>query len=324
LTPFDADAVQPANASAVRLGNDLLLTGYDLYLNGRPMSPDGLPAVQAGDVLEYVLYWRKDRLAGHDYSGFLHLATPDGQMLAQDDHPAGLLLRPATDCATPDLAPDRYSLRIPAEAANGLVRPMVGGYVPYTDERLPVYADDGTSLGDEYGLPALKVVRSGPAPAPQHEVSARYGEQVELLGYTLDPAERALRPGQPFTVTLYFRTQAPIAEDLVRFVQLHSPEHGMAAQNDSQPAAGRNPTWAWKAGEVVVDEVVLTVAPDAAPGSYSLLLGFYRPADGARLPVQDEAGNAGADQTLVLTQETVLPASGASSANTPGTEAGSP
>jgi hypothetical protein len=324
LVPFRADSAQPSNASAVRLGDDMLLAGYDLYLNGGPLSPDGLPAVEPGDLLEVVLYWRRDRLAGHDAHGFVQMATPDGQILVQDDHPAGLVSRPSSDCSTPELEPDRYALRIPADAANGLVQPVVGGYVPSSGDRLPVYSSDGTGIGDAYGLPSLKIIRSGPAPTPQHEIKARIGEQINLLGYGLDPAETTLQPGQPLTVTLYFRTQAPVDEDLIRFVQLHSPEHGMAAQNDSQPAAGRNPTWAWKPGEVVVDEVVLTVAPDAAPGEYSLLLGFYRPADGARLAARDQAGNAAPDQILVLSGVTVLPAGGNSTGDTPGEGSESP
>jgi hypothetical protein len=324
LTPFDADAVQPANTSAVRLGNDLLLTGYDLYLNGHPLSPDGLPVVQPGDLLEYVLYWTTNRLTGHDYRGFVQLAAPDRQILAQDDHPAGLVLRPAGDCPIAELTPDRYTLRIPSDAADGLIQPVVGGYVPATGDRLPACSSDGTSLGDEYGLSPLKIIRSGPRPTPQHTLDARFGEQIKLLGYDLDPANPTLRPGETLTLTLYFDAQAPVDENLIRFVQLHSPEHGMAAQNDSQPAAGHNPTWSWKAGEVVADEVALTIAPDAAPGRYSLMLGFYRPADGERLPAQDAAGNVVPDQILVLSEATVLPVGGEPAENTLRTDAGSP
>jgi hypothetical protein len=324
LVPFNADSAQPSNASAVRLGDDMLLAGYDLYLNGRPISPDGLPAVQPGDLLEVVLYWRRDRLAEHDTHGFVQMATPDGQILAQDDHPAGLVSRPTSDCPSPELVPDRYALRIPADAGNGLIQPVVGGYVPATGERLSAYASDGTGLGDDYRLPALKIVHSDFLPTPEHSLKASYGDRINLLGYDLDPADATLQPGETLTLTLYFDAQAPIDEDLIRFVQLLSPEHGMAAQNDSQPAAGRNPTWAWKPGEVVVDPVVTTVAPDAAPGRYSLLLGFYRPADGARLPVRDQAGNAVPDQALMLSEVTILPPGGDSAGNTPGEGSASP
>ena len=196
LPSFDPVITQPSNPIDVRFGDDLLLAGYDLYLNGRPLSPDRLPVVQPDDVLEYVLYWRSDRLMGKDYHGFVQLTTPDRQILTQDDRPAGLVLRPTNGCPAPDLVPDRYVLRIPAEAANGLVRPEVGGYVSGTSDRLPVYSAEGTRLDDDYGLPSLKIVRTDPAPRPQQELGARFGDQVELLGYTLDPAEVALHPGE--------------------------------------------------------------------------------------------------------------------------------
>jgi hypothetical protein len=136
VVPFNAAAARPSNAGEVRFGDDMRLAGYDLYLNGRPLSPEALPAVQRGDLLEYVLYWRTDRLAEHDAHGFVQLATPDRRMLAQDDHPAGLVLRPVNDCPALELTPDRYTLRVPADAENGLVRPAVGAYVPATGERL--------------------------------------------------------------------------------------------------------------------------------------------------------------------------------------------
>ncbi len=201
------------------------------------------------------------------------------------------------------------------EATNGLIRPEVGGYVSGTSDRLPVYSAEGTRLDDDYGLPSLKIVRTDPAPRPQQVLGARFGDQIELLGYTLDPAEVALHPGEQLTVTLFFQTQAPIDDTLIRFVQLYSPELGMAAQQDSQPASGRNPTWAWKAGEIIVDEVVLTIAPDAKPGRYTLLLGFYMPTDGMRLPAQDQGGSQAADQVITLSKITVLTAKGDSEEN---------
>ena len=300
LLPFDALKATPANLADVRFGDDMVLAGYDLWVNGLPLSTDGLPVVRPGDLVEYTLFWQRDRLAGKDLRGFVQLATPNGQVLTQDDHPAGLLLRPASNCSAPELVPDRYALRIPADATNGLLRPVVGGYDPQSSDRLPVFSGEGVRLDDDQGLAPLKVVREEGAASPQHKLAARFGQQIGLLGYSLDPVETSLRPGDPLTVTLYFQSETPIDDDLIRFVQLHSPESGMAAQFDSQPAQGDNPTWSWKAGEVVEDQVVLTISPEAAPGSYRLLLGFYQPATGERLAVIDQAGIAVTDQALVL------------------------
>ena len=63
----------------------------------------------------------------------------------------------------------------------------------------------------------------------------RFGEQIELLGYAVDSPEPDLKAGQSMTVTLWFKTETPLDQSLVRSLQLYSPEHGMAAQNDSEP-----------------------------------------------------------------------------------------
>ena len=87
---------------------------------------------------------------------------------------------------------------------------------------------------------------------------------------------------------------------------MHSPELGMAAQNDNLPQGGANPTWAWITGEQVVDTVQLTVAEDAAPGEYTLLTGFYNSNEGGiRLPVLDETGQGLPNDMLSLATVTV-------------------
>ena len=65
----------------------------------------------------------------------------------------------------------------------------------------------------------------------------------------------------------------------------------MAAQRDAQPGDGGNPTSVWTPGEKIVEEVTLTIAPDAQPGVYELLVGFYDAQAGAvRVPVADRDG----------------------------------
>jgi hypothetical protein len=76
----------------------------------------------------------------------------------------------------------------------------------------------------------------------------------------------------------------------------------MAAQVDSQPDDGKNPTWSWISGETVVDPVHLTVAADARPGVYSLRVGLYDPETGVRVPLRDSAGAPLPDDQVILTE----------------------
>jgi hypothetical protein len=308
---------QPAHAVGIRFGEDLLLAGYDASLNGRPLDMDDLPVVRPGDTLEFVLYWRMRPPAGEQV--FMELLTPDGQRVQLITRPIGEQSGSQSAPSAAGLVADRMVVQIPEGAPVGLVQPVVHVYLPEISDRLDVYSSSGERLGADYRLPWLKIIGSVLQPGLQEPVAARFGEQIELLGYSLQPLKPGVQAGQTLTMTLYFRTQAHVGEDLLRFVQLHNAEYGIAAQNDSRPAAGRNPTWAWKTGEVVADEVVMTVAPDAAPGSYRFLVGFYRPEDGARLSVWDEAGDAVPDRALVLAQATVLPAG-----DNPAEDAGAP
>ncbi|MGE5601614.1 MAG: CotH kinase family protein [Nitrososphaerales archaeon] len=295
--PFNPLAAQPFSASNVRFGDDLLLAGYGTYLNGQPLAKDKLPALLPGDVLEYVLYWRGGQLKGKEV--YIKLLTPTGELVAEANRAIGMHLQPLAEVPNGELIPDRYTLSIPPSAA-GLIQPVLHIYVPDTGTRLPVFSHEGVKSGEDYPLPVLKIDPSGPAPVPQYPLYAEFGDQIELLGYTLNSPYPALKLGQPMTVTLYFKAKTPLGKDLLRSLQLHSAEDGMAAQNDSKPARGDNPTWAWRVGEVVADEVRLDVQPGNVTGKLHLLLTIYDPADGKRLPVRDETGNLQPDQILLL------------------------
>jgi hypothetical protein len=97
----------------------------------------------------------------------------------------------------------------------------------------------------------------------------------------------------------------PTPVNYTRFVHVHKEGVGMAAQDDGLPQHGDNPTFAWTPGEVVRDEVALTIAADAAPGDYSLRIGFYDPQSGARMAARDAGGQALPDDEISLTGLTV-------------------
>nr|MCU0509317.1 hypothetical protein [Anaerolineae bacterium] len=142
---------------------------------------------------------------------------------------------------------------------------------------------------------------------PQRAVDIGVGDFARLTGYNVDLPEGGVSPGDAFTATLFFRADGPAALPYTRFLHFWSPELGMAAQADSEPAGGRNPTWAWTRGETVVDVVRLTVAADAQPGAYQLRAGLYDPASGARVPLRTREGEPLPDDIATLGTIEVLP-----------------
>ncbi|MBK8049478.1 MAG: hypothetical protein IPK16_21595 [Anaerolineales bacterium] len=114
-----------------------------------------------------------------------------------------------------------------------------------------------------------------------HRLNIRFGDNIELLGFDLATAETQLRPGARMTVTMVYRRTGAQPPDLKRFVQLVGAGNEMAAQDDSIPQRGANPTWSWTPDEIILDEVTLKVSDHAVPGVYRLLIGFYG-GDGVR------------------------------------------
>jgi len=60
------------------------------------------------------------------------------------------------------------------------------------------------------------------------------------------------------------------------------------------PLRGAYPTSAWAVGHAFADPRSIHIPGNTAPGTYRLVIGLYRMADGSRLPI--EAG----DDSLVL------------------------
>lgn len=305
---LDAESVaqpEPTFPGTARFGDDVLLAGYDLAHQGSDVvsaeSPQAI--VAPGDALQYTLYWRALRPLTENYHGFTHLVDRLGRPLVQQDQLAGSFFKAPRVWDTFYLQPDRYSLEIPQDAASGLYWPSVGLYVFDRDrksgDRLPIWDEDGKEL-QSFKLLPVKVIGHRDDVAPNQALDVRFGDMARLIGYDLDLPETGVRPGDRLTLTLYFQSEVATATDYTRFVHLFDPDLGMAAQQDSQPQEGDNPTWSWVPGEVVVDTVSLDIKDDAPVGDYLLRVGFYDPESEDRVPAFDASGNPLADGQAVL------------------------
>ena len=147
-----------------------------------------------------------------------------------------------------------------------------------------------TGSGTPSGPSSLQGQGTGPAQGPSP------GQGPGAISVALPE----LVPGAQLTLTLYFHSQQPASVDYTRFVHLYSPALGMAAQSDGVPQGGDNPTGSWVPGETIADQVTLKVDEKAPPGPYVLQIGFYNPAGGQRVPVQDRAGRPLPDAQVSL------------------------
>jgi hypothetical protein len=298
--------VIPAHEVNARLGDAANLLGYDVQVNRRPAPLGRRPLVaHPGDVVEYTLYWQALRPLGVMYRSYLHVTGPSGRDLAKQDGLAGSPLDPTTTWDPGSAYPEFHRIVVPQDAPSGLYTPYVAMYSLDPVALLPVSDGSGAAAGERVSLPQIKVVQAAGS-RPGHAATAQLGDVGRLVGWDLAPATTEVRPGDRLVLTLYYQVTGTTSASYTRFVHLYKEGVAMAAQMDSLPQNGDNPTSAWVPGEVVRDEVTLTIAAGAAPGKYDLQIGFYDPlADGARLPIRDAQGEPLVDNHVSLTKLTV-------------------
>ena len=136
-------------------------------------------------------------------------------------------------------------------------------------------------------------------PAIPHRLDYRLGDEIELLGYALDSTTVA--PGDAVNLTLYWRALRPMTNAYAVFNQvIDLATAAKAGQVDGMPVCDRNPTGQWFAGDIIADPYTIPIAPDAVPGTYTLISGMYNPATGERLEMRAPDGSVlGTEATIV-------------------------
>jgi len=132
ITPTETD-LQPSNPTQANLGGKMELRGSDLS-----------PGVgQPGSDLEVTLYWQALAPMDRDYTVFVHMAGPDGQLVAQHDgQPWWEVSLPTSTWQPGEELRDQHVLKLPPDLAPGTYSLQVGVYYWETLERLPVMEND--------------------------------------------------------------------------------------------------------------------------------------------------------------------------------------
>ncbi len=240
-----------------------------------------------GDPVIMTLYWIADETPAQDLTARLTLLAADGATAATFDLPPTSAAHPTTAWRAGDLWRGAHILLLPAHLESG----------DYT-WHLTLLLAQSTNY-QSTNLPTTIHITAPPhtfaAPTPQHPLSATLGVQATLLGYDL--STDTLAPGQPFTLTLYWRAEATAEIGYIVFAHLLDPANRIHAQSDRPPADGIRPTTGWLPGEIIRDTHTLTVAADTPPGRYVIEVGLYDPATGERLRLSDSQ-----DHILLPTQ----------------------
>ena len=134
--PPDAPPEHPVQ---VRLGTGFRFLGYDLR------TTEATP----GDRVPFVLYWQATEPVTADLSIFVHLLTPSGDLVWQDDGAAAHGTRPTWSWAVRETIADPHTLHLPADLPEGDYLLTAGLYDWQTGERLSVFNSDGARLAED-------------------------------------------------------------------------------------------------------------------------------------------------------------------------------
>jgi hypothetical protein len=280
---------------SVRLGDEMLMTG----VSGQS------GAFEPGGVGEITVAWQALRPPAADYSVFVHLVNDAGMIIAQADTMPGDGNYPTTQWREGETRVETYRVRIPATAyAPDAGHWVVGLYEARGGKRLAAAADetrDDMRLEDS-GLAFGRVEVIRPAGDVPNAVNIDLTDNVTLEGYEFNA--RLLRPGDPLTVTLYWRARGPVSRPYTSFAHLLDRDFNTRGGHDAPPQPS---TEAWPVGGLITDVHQFQVAPDAPPGIYQVEVGLYSTPEMSRLPLVVGPGAEGADRVLLGPLRVVAP-----------------
>ena len=276
------------NPVHVHFGEEMELLGYE-YGNGGRYAP--------GDILEIIVYWRA--LAQIDKNYTLRWQALDAQ-----GQPHGTVeLYPgwgnyATSLWEPGLiVRDTYRFRIDEQIPSpGMGIAAITVLDAPSDAALAATDPQGQFLGLQLNLQPFKLIAGLEIASTDGGAEFVLGEKMALV------ARQIHKDDSTRTIALRLTWQAirPIATNYVIFVHVNDPDGKTVVQFDQQPRSGEYPTSLWDMGEIVEDEIRLTVPGDLPLNRYRLYLGIYDPETEERLLTYDAVGRRVQDDIIIL------------------------
>ena len=282
---------QPERELGISYAGQLVLLGFDADLS--PRWPD--------DPVEVITFWQAQQKTKHNYNAALHLLDNSQESQELVDHFLGNLY-PNTLWAPGEFTQDRHVIQGSNQTLPPGLYPLELRLYDHSQGQFePLPMTDIETLQPIEGNPILGQIRimdPGRTQPPAHSKVVELGQEIQLLGYDLTDTQTG--PGGSVSLALHWEAIAQPSTDYTVFAQLIGPDGLVWGQQDNQPQRGRYPTTAWSTRDRVVDRYDIVVREDAPEGSYSLLVGMYDLATGARLPAVDERGRRLPNDAIIL------------------------
>ena len=147
-------------------------------------------------------------------------------------------------------------------------------------------------IGEARGLQRF-LPHFGGAVLPETSSRAIWGDQIQLLGYTLQ-SNTAAEGKHVITVTLFWQAIRPAEQDYNFFLHWREEDNSTLGQVDFRPYDGLLPTTSWQTGEIVRETRTFEIPAPESGKIYRLLVGIYDAKTMQRLPLQNDQSNESA------------------------------
>jgi hypothetical protein len=112
---------------------------------------------------------------------------------------------------------------------------------------------------------------------------------------------RQLKPGETLALRTFWSVEQPFGADFFIFVHLLDAAGNIVAQRDAPPWQGGFPTSSWRPGTLVVDVDDLPLPASLPPGSYTIAIGMFDPANGGHPPMSMDGQSVAAIEVGQIT-----------------------
>jgi hypothetical protein len=127
-------------------------------------------------------------------------------------------------------------------------------------------------IAPAYALPDRITLEEVPNTLSRLDIS--FGDELFLIGYQVP--QQDIRAGGRGRFRLFWLAKKEVKEDYTIFVHLFGRDGKRIGGADTYPGGGMYPTRRWNPGEVIVDDYLIDIAPDAeAPGPGLVRIGVY-------------------------------------------------
>lgn len=233
----------------------------------------GALAAATGETVDVALWWQASQFVPSTTIRLELIANNNvGRILTNTQPVHGTY--PFISWQTPQFLIDWHTVQVPNDIVGGEYRLMA---------RFLDGADATLATADLGPLRVTVTERRFAVPEFERPLPATFGNEINLLGYTLKPLAE-----NQYQLDLIWRAQAAPSNDYTVFAHVLQADGNCTPclwQQDVMPRQNQYPTSRWLANEVVLDSYQIQLPPDTPTGSYQLEIGLYIAETGQRLQV---------------------------------------